>query len=94
MYSTPNSSSALAISIFLAVSKKAVANCSPSRCRGQKDSGWKGYTKVDSMIEKFDTRERKSSALERTGQLKLRWGYIIWIIAWDESRVRHMCVAI
>ena len=32
MYSTPNSSNALAISIFLAVSKKAFANCSPSLC--------------------------------------------------------------
>jgi len=31
IYSTPKSSNALAISIFLAVSKKALANCSPSK---------------------------------------------------------------
>jgi hypothetical protein len=46
------------------------------------------------MIEKLDTLDKKSSALARTGQLWLRWGHIIWIIAWDESRIRHMCVAI
>ena len=47
MYSTPKSSSALAISIFLAVSKKAFANCSPSRS-------------VDSIIDQFVRRERES----------------------------------
>jgi hypothetical protein len=30
MYSTPNASSALAIAILVLVSKKALANCSPS----------------------------------------------------------------
>jgi hypothetical protein len=38
IYSTPKSSNALAISIFLAVSKKALANCSPSKRYKKKSS--------------------------------------------------------
>lgn len=47
MYSTPNSDNAVAIAIFVGRSKKALANCSPSRS-------------VDSMILKFLMLESRS----------------------------------
>jgi hypothetical protein len=48
------------------------------------------------MIEKFETRDKKSSARGRTRQLSLRSrGLIIGIAILDESRlIRHMREAI
>jgi len=67
MYSTPKESSALAISIFFSVSKKAFANCSPSLCTCMHQrtvcEGDRIITKVDSMIAKSGTRNKKPSAL-------------------------------
>jgi len=54
------------------------------------------FTKVDSMMEKFDTRDKKSSARGRTRQLYfLTGGLIIRIVVWSESwLIRHMGVPI
>lgn len=45
---------------------------------------WKGSTKVDSMMEKFDTRDKKSSALARTRQFEwegdLSYGLLLGVI--------------
>ena len=65
MYSTPNASSALAMAILVLVSKKALANCSPSAGgqwvgRGSRVIG--APLSVLSMMLKLDTFERKSDA--------------------------------
>src|SRR5712672_551105 len=69
-YSTPNLSRALAIAILVSVSKKALANCSPSVCgiyvnrreEAEKDT-MQEPRRVLSMILKFETWFKKSDAL-------------------------------
>lgn len=57
MYSTPNASSALAILILVAVSKKALANCSPSTGRNH-----------GLLRQLLETSENTELAPQRTSQ--------------------------
>ena len=78
MYSTPNASRALAIAILVLVSKKALANCSPSvETRPQHNEFYEtlvmngdGPLRVLSMMLKFDTLLRKSEARQAYGFLR------------------------
>ena len=67
MYSTPNASRALAMAILVLVSKKALANCSPSERQEsshfdplQRMSGMSAPRRVLSMILKLETLLKKS----------------------------------
>ena len=55
-------------------------------------------TKVDSIMEKFDTRDRKSSARGRKSQLGWDGRLIIWITVWNEpsliSDIREAIMAV
>ena len=79
-YSTPKASSALAIAILVLVSKKALANCSPSvrayiqRADPRNHMAVCSPRSVDSMILKFETLFKKSDA---------RGAYGLRFCCWD-----------
>ena len=79
-YSTPKASSALAIAILVLVSKKALANCSPSvrayvqRADPRSHMAVCSPRSVDSMILKFETLFKKSDA---------RGAYGLRFCCWD-----------
>lgn len=66
MYSTPKASRALAIAILVLVSKKALANCSPSYKNLAYQSATRGQGEPDgprsvlSMMLKLETLDKKS----------------------------------